>query len=400
VVTAGFTMFRDRSEDERTSITQQTIIGDVSLGRFGPTPTVYASPVVVGPPVETHPVRVPNSTFRDIGLFVQDEWDVRPEVRVSAGLRLDRYRVVTEPTPGYDVGGLVAGANPPIDPATLPDVNGDRIERNAVTGEAGVVLWSARPASLFAHYVRSYRHPNLEELLFSGPATTGNIVPNVTVEPETGHNVDVGTRLRLNRAIASAAYFHNLYDNFISTEVVADSPAGSISQAINLARVRIQGIETQLDVPLVAAGLNWLPRVSYTWNHGTVLEGASPLSGESLAGTPQDNITPDKLMAGLRVTSHGERWWADYNLRRQSEVTRVSPLLSESPFLIAQDVYSLQGFTVQRVAAGYNWRRNTERIGITFAVDNLANVFYREQFQFAPARGRSFTVAITVGGAR
>jgi outer membrane receptor protein involved in Fe transport len=78
----------------------------------------------------------------------------------------------------------------------------------------------------------------------------------------------------------------------------------------------------------------------------------------------------------------------------------VSPLLSESPFLIAQDVYSLQGFTVQRVAAGYNWRRNTERIGITFAVDNLANVFYREQFQFAPARGRSFTVAITVGGAR
>ena len=37
---------------------------------------------------------------------------------------------------------------------------------------------------------------------------------------------------------------------------------------------------------------------------------------------------------------------------------------------------------------------------LTFAVDNLTNRFYREQFQFAPARGRSFTVAVNVGGSR
>ncbi len=400
VLTAGVTIFRDRSTDERTTLTQTSIIGDVSLGRFGPAPTVYPQPVPAGPPVETHPVRVPNSSFRDVGVFVQDEWDVRPDVRVTAGLRIDGYRVMTQATSGYNVSGLVAGAEPPIDPATLPDEDGDRISRTAVTGEAGVVLWSARPASVFAHYVRSYRHPNLEELLFSGPATTGNIVPNITVAPETGHNVDIGTRLRAGRIVASAVYFHNLFDNFISTEVVADSPAGSISQAINLARVRIQGIETQADVPVIAGGLSWLPRIAYTWNRGTVLEGTSPLSGLSLAGQPQDNITPHKLLASVRVASGGERWWADYSLRTQPKVERVSPLLSESPFLIAQDIYSLQGFSVQRVAAGLTWRRGADRLGVVFAVDNLTNEFYREQFQFAPARGRSYTVAVTVGGAR
>ena len=400
MLTVGATIFQDRSADQRTSISQDSLIGDVSLGPFGPAARVFPQPVPAGGPIETHPVRVPNSSFRDVGVFLQDEWDVRPDVRVSAGLRIDGYRVATQATPGYNVSGLVAGAAPPIDPATLPNENGDRISRTAVTGEAGVVLWSARPASVFAHYVRSYRHPNLEELLFSGQATTGNIVPNITVQPETGHNVDIGTRLRLGRIAASAVYFHNLYDNFISTEIVADSPAGTISQAINLARVRIQGIETQADVPVVAGGLTWLPRIAYTWNRGTVLDGTSPLSGLSLAGEPQDNITPHKLLASVRVGDRGERWWADYSLRAQPEVARVSPLLSESPFLIAQDVYSLQGFSVQRVAAGWNWRRGADRLGLVFAVDNLTNEFYREQFQFAPARGRSFTVAVTVGGAR
>ncbi|HSG00201.1 MAG TPA: TonB-dependent receptor [Vicinamibacterales bacterium] len=400
VLTAGITFFRDRSQDERTNITQATVIGDVSMGPFGPRANVYDQPLLLGPPVTTHPVRVPNSTFRDFGLFVQDEWDLAADVRLSAGLRLDAYRVVTDPTPGYEVGDIVDDADPPIDPNTLPNVNGDVISRTAVTGEAGLVLWSSRPVSVFGHYVRSYRHPNLEELLFSGPATAGNIVPNVTVKPETGHNVDVGTRIRLPRFVASAAYFHNFYDDFISTEIVSNSPAGTISQAVNFAKVRIQGIETQVDVPLVAGSLNWLPHLSYTWTRGTVLEGESPLTGDSLAGAPQDNITPNKLMASLRVSDRAERWWADYSLRAQSAVDRISPLLSESPYLIAQDLFSLGGFAIQRVAVGYNWRKGNDRLGLTFAVDNLTNRFYREQFQFAPARGRSFTVAVNVGGSR
>jgi outer membrane receptor protein involved in Fe transport len=400
VLTAGVTFFRDRSEDERTNVTQTTIIGHVSMGPFGPRANVYDQPLALGPPVTTHPVRVPNSTFRDLGLFIQDEWDLNPDVRLSAGLRLDAYRVVTDPTPGYEIDDIILEAEPPIDPDTLPDVNGDIISRTAVTGEAGVVLWSARPVSLFAHYVRSYRHPNLEELLFSGPATAGNIVPNVTVEPETGHNVDIGTRVRLQRFVASAAYFNNLYNDFISTEIVSDSPGGTISQAINFSKVRIQGIETQVDIPVVAANLNWLPHVAYTWTRGTVLEGLSPITGDSLAGAPQDNITPNKLLASLRVSDRSERWWADYSLRAQSEVTRISPLLIDSPFIIAQDLFSLEGFALQRVAVGYNWRKGNDRLGLTFAVDNLTNRFYREQFQFAPARGRSFTIAVTVGGSR
>jgi outer membrane receptor protein involved in Fe transport len=404
VLTAGATVFRDGSADARTTTTTMSLIGAVDVGPFGPAATVFPSPVALGPPTIDHPVRVPNASFADIGLFLQDEWNATPIVRLTGGLRVDRYRVTTDPTPGYDVQSLVTGAEPAIDPASLPSLAGEHLARNALTGEAGVVLWTDRPVSVFGHYVRSYRHPNLEELLFSGPATTGSIVPNVGVKPETGHNFDAGLRLQLSHLTGSVSYFNNRYADFISTEVVAltqtrEGPS-SVSQAINLAKVRIQGVEAEGNVPFALAGLSWLPSAALAYNRGTVLEGASPLSGLSLAGEPQDNITPWKIGAGVRVTDHRERWWASYNLRTETEVDRVSPLLSQSPFLIPQDLLGLAGFSVHRLAAGYTWRVNDDRVGLVVGLDNLTNAFYREQFQFAPARGRTVTIGVTLGGVR
>ena len=120
--------------------------------------------------------------------------------------------------------------------------------------------------------------------------------------------------------------------------------------------------------------------------------------GASLAGKPQDNITPWKTFASLRVSDRGEHWWASYGIRSQGEVTRVSPLLSESPFLIAQDLFALEGFAVQRVAGGYTWTTGAQRLGISVAIENLGDRFYREQFQFAPARGRTMTLLVHVRG--
>ena len=79
-------------------------------------------------------------------------------------------------------------------------------------------------------------------------------------------------------------------------------------------------------------------------------------------------------------------------------MTRVAPTVLDSPFLIAQDLLSLDGFTVHRLAWGINLRQGTSRLGLTFAVENLADRFYREQFQFAPARGRSFTFGLSLHG--
>ena len=46
---------------------------------------------------------------------------------------------------------------------------------------------------------------------------------------------------------------------------------------------------------------------------------------------------------------------------------------------------------LQRVALGVNLSPAGGRLGVVVAVENLADRFYREQFQFAPSRGRSVT---------
>jgi outer membrane receptor protein involved in Fe transport len=69
----------------------------------------------------------------------------------------------------------------------------------------------------------------------------------------------------------------------------------------------------------------------------------------------------------------------------------------DSPFRIAQDLLSLDGFTVQRLGWGVDLTRGRDQLGLTFAVENLSNEHYREHFQFAPARGRSFTIGLSVG---
>jgi outer membrane receptor protein involved in Fe transport len=135
-----------------------------------------------------------------------------------------------------------------------------------------------------------------------------------------------------------------------------------------------------------------------SYNRGTVLSGTSPLSDLKLDGKPQDNITPWKISVGLRASDSRERWWTAYSVRTQTDVTRVSPLLDESPFLIAQDLFGLKGFSVHRFAVGYDWRKADQHLGLVVAVDNLTDKFYREQFQFAPARGRSVSVNLTVRG--
>jgi len=103
------------------------------------------------------------------------------------------------------------------------------------------------------------------------------------------------------------------------------------------------------------------------------------------------------VMAAVRFTQPRGWWWAEYGLRTQADVKRVATALLDSPFLIAQDLLSLDGFTVQRVAAGVNLSRQRNRVGVTLAIENLTNAYYREHYQFAPSRGRSFTVGLSIG---
>jgi len=399
LLTTGLTFYRDRSSDRRTTTTTTSMVGRVALGQRGPAPVVFPSPIQLGPPSVSSPVRVPNASLRDIALFAQDEWRIRPNLSVIAGLRGDFFNVTTDNTAGYEVASLVAGARPAIDPSTLPDPAGATYTRKSLTGDIGLVANQGGAISPFIRFGRSYRHPNLEEMLFAGPATIGSIVPNVKVKPETGNNFDTGAKFAAGRVSGGVYFFVNQYHDFIAQDlVVATSPAGeALAQTTNYADVRITGVEFSADAPIVFERGVLTLSTSGALTRGTITSGTNPLNSEALDDTPADNITPSRIFAAARFTEPGGRWWVEYGIRAQGKVSRVAQALLDSPFLIAQDLLALDGFAVQRIGWGVNLSRGRDRLGLTFAVENLANRYYREHFQFAPARGRSFTIGLNVG---
>ena len=398
VLTTGLTFYRDRSSDQRTTTTTTSLVGQVVLGARGPAANVLPAPTPLGPPSVAHPVRVPDASLRDIAVFAQDEWRLRPALSLVAGLREDFYTVTSEATPGYDVASVVAGARPAIDPSTLPDPTGATYTRQALTGDIGLVGNTAGRVSPFVRFGRSYRHPNLEEMFFAGPATAGSIAPNVTVQPEQGNNFDAGAKFNVPRISGGAYLFVNQYKDFIVQDLTtATTPAGPLVQATNYADVRISGLELSASAPVtVARGVVTLS-ASSAFTRGTITQGTNPLDGSALDGQPADNITPVKILAAARYTERGGRWWVEYGVRTQTEVTRITPTLLTSPFRVAQDLLSLDGFTVQRIGGGVNLARGRDRVNVTVAVENLTDRFYREHFQFAPSRGRSFTVGLNLG---
>jgi outer membrane receptor protein involved in Fe transport len=235
-------------------------------------------------------------------------------------------------------------------------------------------------------------------MLFAGPATVGSIAPNVLVKPETGTNLDLGVKFSAGRVTGGAYAFLNSYHDFIAQDlVVASTPQGPLAQATNYADVRISGVELSAEAPIVLRHgvLSLMGAGAFT--RGTIVHGVDPMTGNSLDGTPADNITPAKLLGTVRFTNSRGRWWVEYGIRGQAEVTRVAETLLQSPFLIAQDLLSLDGFVVHRIGAGFALTRARDRLRLTFAVENLTDQFYREQFQFAPARGRSLTFGLSVG---
>ncbi len=394
VLTAGVSYLRDHSRDSRSSTAETGIIAFAT--RPPAPPRLIPVNIPFGPPSTTYPQRVPKSNFQDVGFFAQDEYDVNRWVRIVGGFRVDRFDISSDPTPGYNP--LLPGiqnAAPPIDLSKLPSIAGESFSRSTVTGDVGLVVRATEYLSVTARVGRSFRHPNLEELFFTGPATVGNIIANTDLKPETGINIDVGAKARTSRYAASFTYFNNTFRNFISTEIIASAPqSGLISQAINFAKLRIQGFETDGEATFAVGSTLLSPFIAVGYLRGDILEAQNPFANTTLNDVPADNISPLKAVAGFRWQGKTGRWWSEYNLRAMAKVDRVSPLLSASPFIIAQDLLALRGFGVHTLRGGYNFQREHGRVAITLGLENLTNEFYREQFQFAPARGRSLTVGL------
>jgi iron complex outermembrane receptor protein len=172
------------------------------------------------------------------GFFVQDDFALREDVILSAGVRYDRNH-----REGTDL--VVDPAFPKASQFETHD--GEWSPRGALTWRV------CEPVALYASYAEGFRFPNLDEAF-------GAFGFAPALEPETSRSYEVGAKLRTERFRANVAVYQMKVTNEIYFDTERAFPFG---ENVNLGRVRHQGVEAWAD----ARPWDWLELwASYTYD--------------------------------------------------------------------------------------------------------------------------------------
>jgi len=338
---------------------------------------------------------VPDASLENVAAFAQDEFRATNRFRLVGGIRVDNFKTAAQPTIGFALPPLTAGQIQDLRIASL--ASGLNVSRTSVTGDFGGIFSVTPDISLSARIGRSFRTPNIFELFFTDRGSISNVfvVGNPNLRPETGTNVDASVKLRKSHFIGSATYFRNSYKNFLNTVAAVDrngnpiylnqpGPLTRVYQTQNVDRARIQGFEAEFEVPMKI-------RLGYLTPNGNF----SYLRGDDIdSNVPLDIISPFRTNIGLRWNNYGKSYFFDYYARIVAEQDRLSPSFL-LPVNQGGNGGPEKGFTTHNISGGYYFRREMYNFNINVGVSNLANRAYSEQFVYAPARGRSFTIGTT-----
>jgi hemoglobin/transferrin/lactoferrin receptor protein len=185
--------------------------------------------------------------------------------------------------------------SPQSDPL-LPTFAAARQDGSRLSPKIGAVLKLGAVFSVFANYAHGFKAPAPSQVnqFFENPTSAQGAYRTVTnpdLKPETSKTIEGGLRLNSKYVSASVTGFSGRYDNFISQEQIGGigTPANPIVfQYVNLARVKIEGLEGKLDLR-AENGLTGQLAISYA--KGTTTRGTTE--------SPLASIDPLKLVAGL-----------------------------------------------------------------------------------------------------
>ncbi len=341
--TYGVDGFRDRSENTDRSVT--------SVTGFGP-PSVE----------ETGVPTVPNATYSSIGGFVQAERQFG-DLTLIGGLRAQTVRAETRATPGLAV---------------------EPVERSqsAVVGSLNGVLELGEGWAAVASIGRGFRAPNLIEWFFEGPVPESRAyqTTNPDLKPETSVSVDLGVRLRRERASFEAFVFQNTVKDGIRAEATGDTIQRLVVySALNVDELRYRGVEISGSVR---------PVEPVTLGGGyTHLSSEDVLDPENPTGETYSN----RVFGSLRFDAPDWPAWFQYHVRHNGQQKDVD--LTGNPLGAI-----LPSFSVHGVRAGFGpWRDDGISARVTISVENLTDALYAEFANasfFRPEPGRHLRLSV------
>ena len=287
-----------------------------------------------------------------LGLFVQEELELREHLTLVAGARYDATRYAVEDFLKEDGDGT--GARTFQQP----------------TGRLGLV-WAPRPeVTLFASFTQAFEAPTTTELA-PPPGTGGGL--SQEVRPQHSDGVEVGARGLL---AAWLRYDVALYGVWIRDGLVRFEDETGRAYFRNTARARHLGAEVAVEARVtetlrVRAAYNALRATFQDY----VLQGTQ-LGGKALPGIPTHQVSadavyqhPSGLRAALEVSSVGGLYADDANTVREPTAWVVNARL------------------------GHRFQAGAFEVSPFLGLQNLLSTKYSDNVRVNAARGRYFEPA-------
>ncbi len=341
----------------------------------------------------------PGKTFPDakvtqVGIFLQDYYDLLDNLHITAGIRYDYFKNKPEVDQQYQNFNIANAV-----PATYSD--------EAFSPHIGMVFDATDSLSLFANYATGFRSPPVAEqyisrsILIPVPGVPHEVIPNNDLSAETSDGFEVGLRLRNDVISAEIAAYHNNYDNFIDSQTIGfrNQPPIFVGptairqiQYQNIEEVRIKGIEFSSKIFIDSV----LPD---GWS-GSLNMAASFIDGKNkITDTGLNSVPPHSYVLGISL-SPAEEWQFHWHLRGAGTADDAEPLTQQGQPLPAFEppAYSVQDVSIR-------WALN-ENLNVMASVYNLTNKKYwgahskgsnaAGNLDASAAPGRSFAASVGV----
>ena len=210
-----------------------------------------------------------------LGIFIQDEFCIRPTLTLTAGLRYDYFLFKNQTEHDFSDGGTKH-----LDTEPEFDRLNPRIALN----------WHpSRNLALYGSFSQSYRSPSIYDFYASNEEMAAN---NYTLEPETFTQYEAGLRYELSKALhLDAALFHLVIDEMMDSLYDGTTYLGK--QNINQATLK--GFELSLKGSPME-GVRYT--IAYTLTRATYskdffLKSGENINGNRLSQTPRHRLNLD-----------------------------------------------------------------------------------------------------------
>jgi iron complex outermembrane recepter protein len=344
-----------------------------------------------------------NGTTRTQALWIQDAWQVRPDVKLTLGVRGEHWQASDGfnqawPTGNVSATGLAfsnATLASKIQPLIQPELHHTRFSPK------GSLQWQAdKDWTVTGSIGLANRFPTAKELYNLQVVSSNNTVanPNPNLKPEVALSKELAFERKLSSDSSARVSFFDeeVRDAIISQSVYITGTAQSVNNPTNVDRIRNSGVEVAMrkDNAFIK-GLELTGTA--TWLDARVISDPTwaPVRGtnyDDWAFRVEGKTVPNVPMWrwGVGATYRpDDNWSFSVNARYQG---RMWTTLANND--IAHQVYqSFDRFFVVDTKIHYKYN---ERLSFDFGIDNIGNYKYFLFHPF-PQRTYSFTANYEFG---